>query len=161
MESFRLSTNNLFLTVLDFYVVISTVLHSTVQYTKYTKLQYIESITEQNIKLENSTVLLNCSFCYQLLGMNKIIYFQIGYILHTLIYFYVLWWRSAGKTYNSIKIILFIVYIPFMGIYLKKCKKKILSKSNKYVGLHSSIFMHADNFRTIDIYFLLHHQTWR
>ena len=39
MESFRLSTNNLFLTVLDFYVVISTVLHSTVQYTKYTKLQ--------------------------------------------------------------------------------------------------------------------------
>ena len=45
-----------------------------------------------------------------------------------------------------------------MGIYLKKCKKKILSKSNKYVGLHSSIFMHADNFRTIDIYFLLHHQ---
>ena len=87
MESFRLSTNNLFLTVLDFYVVISTVLHSTVQYTKYTKLQYIESITEQNIKLESSTVLLNCSFCYQLLGMNKIIYFQIGYILHNLIYF--------------------------------------------------------------------------
>lgn len=39
MESFRLSTNNLFLTVLDFYVVILTVLHSTVQYTKYTKLQ--------------------------------------------------------------------------------------------------------------------------
>ena len=39
MESFRLSTNNLFLTVLDFYVVISTVLHSTVQYTKCTKLQ--------------------------------------------------------------------------------------------------------------------------
>ena len=39
MESFRLNTKNLFSIVLDFYVVISTVLHSTVQYTKYTKLQ--------------------------------------------------------------------------------------------------------------------------
>ena len=39
MESFRLKTKNLFLIVLDFYVVILTVLHSTVQDTKYTKLQ--------------------------------------------------------------------------------------------------------------------------
>ena len=55
--------------------------------------------------------------------------------------------------------IFLIVYTPFTVTYLKKCKKKYyLNIKQQIAEIIQFNFVNADNLRTIDKCFLLHHR---